>query len=1171
MAANLDIAIVAVTNNKEQNSVSTTAGPRRLSTPPRWIGAPLIVCAVLALCCSLLVATAAQAAPRKPAWTLTATSQPTNLVPGSSTVFEVPEYAIAVTNTGMAATNGEVTYKDTFPAGVTPTTAEGFGYNFEYNIPCDVTGQTVTCVSSDTVQPGQWVRIMIHMDVADSPSNGSAHLVVSGGGAGAVSASDTITVSSTPAPFGFLPGLAGLGTSFTGSDGTPVTQAGSHPDELTLYSAFPTVALPENVTAAGHLRDLQIRLPEGVIADPSATPVLCTESQLESYVDAGHGNQSGCPDASQVGIITINTFALGFKLFTSALYNMVPPPGTPAAFGFNILSLDGKYAHVVGGVDAAGNYALTADTHDILARALNPVIGVQTQLWGDPSDPSHDYTRGGCINSGVAYNITCPVPRTNKPFLTMPSDCSGPLSTTARADSWEEPGVVRSTSTETVDGNGNPLGVSGCSRLDFDPSITLRPDVTVADSSTGLHVDLKVPQSDGLSSLATSTLKNAVVTLPEGMSLSPSAADGLAACSSAQIGMGSNDKPSCPDASKIGTVEVDTPLLDDPLEGSVFVAAQNDNPSHSVLGIYVVAEGPGVVIKLGGHVQSDPVTGQLTTTFTDNPQLPFSDFKLDFFGGPRAALATPESCGSFTTTSALSPWSGNPAKTPSDSFQISSGCDGGFAPSFTAGVVSPVAGGSSAFTLQIARRDGQQHLRSVSTTLPQGLLARVGSVALCSDGDAAAGTCPEASRVGSTDTAAGPGSDPFHIAGKVFWTGPYKGGPYGLSVVVPAKAGPFDLGTVVVRASIRVDPITAQVTAVSDDIPHLLTVTGRDGQTEGFPLRVRSIDISMDRPGFMLSPTSCDPKSIGGTLDSWEGATANVSSRFQVGDCGSLALSPKLAIALTGKGQTTDDKHPGVHATVSQTPGQSNLKKVVVSLPLSLALDPDNAQALCEFTDGSKIDPSCPKGSIVGKATAHTPILDQPLTGPVYFVKNIRKDPKSGREIRTLPKLVIPLTGENGLRLNLVGTSNVVSNRLVSTFDNIPDAPVSDFTLDIDGGKSGILVVSGTDICKATQVAQQQVDGQNGKTADADVYLQTPACALKVLSKKVGKTSVAIKIGGLGAGKVTVTGKGIKKTTKTIASSTVATITAMRTHGKPGKVTVSFDPTGPAKAHKTTK
>jgi hypothetical protein len=321
----------------------------------------------------------------------------------------------------------------------------------------------------------------------------------------------------------------------------------------------------------------------------------------------------------------------------------------------------------------------------------------------------------------------------------------------------------------------------------------------------------------------------------------------------------------------------------------------------------------------------------------------------------------------------------------------------------------------------------------------------------------------------------------------------------------------------------------------------------------------------------MVNPTSCAAKAISARLSAAGGQSVPVTKRFQVGDCASLALKPELALSLSGKGQTVDGKHPAISAMLTQPEGQANLKKVRVALPLSLALDVDNANGLCEFVDGSKVTPTCPAASIVGTATAVTPILDEPMTGPVYFVKNVRKDPKSGRDIKTLPKLVVPLVGQNGVKLTLTGTSDVEDDQLVTTFDNIPDASVSSFKLDINGGKGGILTVSGTDICKSTQIAGQKIIGQNNKGADADVYIQTSACPLKVLSKKVDAKSVTLKVGGLSAGKVTVTGKGIKKTTKTITKSTVATMTAKRTKGTPGEVTVSFDPAGPAKVRKTTK
>jgi hypothetical protein len=506
------------------------------------------------------------------------------------------------------------------------------------------------------------------------------------------------------------------------------------------------------------------------------------------------------------------------------------------------------------------------------------------------------------------------------------------------------------------------------------------------------------------------------------------------------------------------------------------------------------------------------------------------------------------------------------------SFVVDQSCDQAsrFEPTLNAGLTVPRAGGSSPFTTTISRPSGQQDINGLNMTLAPGLLANIGSVAQCGEADANAGTCPAGSQIGRTTVASGNGSTPVYIPQKgkaptaVYLAGPYKGAPYSLSIVVPAQAGPYDLGTVVVRAALRVDPIDAHVTVDSDPIPTMLL---------GVPLDVQKIHVAIDRPGFMAAPTNCDPMQISGNVTSAQGASVGVADGFQVTDCATLNVKPKLALSLSGKGQTTDGKHPGVSATLTQAPGQANLKKVSVALPLSLALDPDNANGLCEFVDGSKVEPTCPKASIVGQATARTPILNEPLTGPVYFVKNIRKDPKSGREIRTLPKLVIPLVGPNGLKLTLTGTSAVEDDRLVTTFDAIPDAPVSSFQLDINGGKGGILTVSGdkADVCKANQIAEQQINGQNGKVANADITIQTPACATKIISKKVGKTTVTIKVGGLGAGKLTVTGHGIKKTTKIITNTTVATITAKRTKGKPGKATVTFDPTGPAKARKATK
>ncbi|HEV7493175.1 hypothetical protein [Baekduia sp.] len=1150
-----------------------------------------IAAVVLALC----AATASAAAPA-PGWTLDNFAIPTNFSaadnatctswPGTGYLPPCDGYAITATNVGARPTDDSIiTLADSLPhgltvqhiklfwlgpgaddAGVNPST--DFGGSF-----CDTSA--VRCDAPFTLAPEDILQMLVYVTVdpgASGPVHNSAK--VSGGGAADVTATAENTVGAAAPLFG----PADFSSSPTGADGAPETQAGAHPFALTTRiglnnefritpEGFVTFSGP---TSIEDLRNVVVDLPLGFLGAASAAPT-CTLAQL-TVGNAGAGGNHLCPPDTVVG--HLRTEPNSADSANSPIWNITPEHGVAAEFGY----VDGLnashvlYARVVPGPDG---YVLQVSGLDVPQVSIQDVV---TTFYGNPA--VHDGS--GKIPVAMFAN---------------PSHCDGrPLTTTIHMDSWQHPGSFKADGPPNLSdpawksASSTSPAVTGCNKLRFDPTISVKPDATSADASAGLDLGIKVPQPTDPNTLATPPLKKGVITLPQGMSVNPSAADGLSACSPAQIELGSASPPTCPDASKVGTVEVQSPLLPGTLSGSVYLATQYDNPFHSLLAGYIVIDDPatGVVVKIPGRLDTDPSTGQITGVFDNNPQLPFSELRIHFFGGPRGNLATPDKCGTYTTTSDLEPWSApdsGPDATPADSFPITSGCSVAFGPGFEAGTTSPIAGTYAPFVLKLTRQPGSPQVVGLDTTLPEGLLGKLAGLSQCSEAaiasasasdrtgaaEKASPSCPASSQVGVIDVGAGSGT-PFYVQGTAYLAGPYKGAPFSLALVTPAVAGPFDLGTVVVRAGLYIDPITAQVTVNSDPIPTIV---------DGIPLRIRDIRVNTNRPDFTLNPTSCDPMAIGAQVFGTDGATAAVSSRFQAGGCAGLAVAPKLAINLTGKGQTTDDKHPGVHATVSQTPGQANLKKVTVTLPLSLALDPDNAQALCEFTDGSKIDPTCPKGSIVGHAVAHTPILDQPLTGPVYFVKNIRKDPKSGREIRTLPKLVIPLTGENGLRLNLVGTSNVVDNHLVNTFDNIPDAPVSDFTLNIDGGKSGILVVSGTDICKTTQIADQQVDGQNGKTQTAKITLGTP-CGLGIVGSSHTSTSLKLTVGGIGAGKVSVSGKGIAKTSRTIGGATTATLTARLSkaaasrlkhhHDVRVKVTVSFTPKGAKKAktsHKT--
>ena len=912
-----------------------------------------------------------------------------------------------------------------------------------------------------------------------------------------------LAVGAWLASVGAAPALASFGiTSFDSSlinqDGTPATQAGSHPYEaITTFTFTTTIDSSGQTVPDGSMKDVRVDLPPGLVGDPNATP-KCTLRDLDN---------TNCPGSTQVGQLALYTPSGTFV--TTPVYNMVPPGNLPAQFGFGITVGAQTYAdafidfHVRTGAD----YGLTATVNDIPSE-LVPFTGSSLTLWGVPADPSHDAGRR-CAGAVTPCSSGAPL----TPLLTMPTACTGPLTTTLTADSWESQGDFVSASSVSKDTSGNPVGITGCGRLTFNPTISAQPDTTVADSPAGLNVEVHVPQApDDPSALATPALNQATVTLPEGVSVNPSAANGLAACTPQEIGIDNASEPSCPDASKIGSVEVDTPLLSVPLTGGIYFAQQTQNPFGSLLAIYVTAEADGVLVKLAGHVVADPVTGQLTTTFSNNPQLPFTDFKLDFFGGPEGVLATPESCGSFTTNADFSPWSApdsGPDATPSDIFSINSGCVSGFSPSFTAGTQNAQAGAYSPFVVSMSRSDTDQNLQGLSVTLPPGMLAKLAGVGECSEqqlasissapgtgaAQAANPSCPAGSQVGTVQTGAGTGGDPFFLPGKAYLTGPYKGAPYGLAVVVPAIAGPLDLGTVVVRQALHIDPTTAQVTAVSDPFPTIL---------DGIPLRIRRIDVNLNRPDFTVNPTSCDPMSVAGTLSSTGGLSAPVSSRFQVGGCSALAFSPRLKMALTGKGKTRSGDHPALVSTLTQPFGQTNIHTVKVTLPLSMALDPNNSQHVCNYDVALAVHGGavpCPASTIVGTATAITPLLSQPLTGKVYLVQGIRFS--HGNRIRTLPSLLVPLRGQIALDLR-AKTSVNAGSALVTTFSPIPDAAVSKFTLTITGGKKGLLVITGRGrtICGKPQITGATLGAQSGKTENSSIKMSTPCGKAKKAAKR---------------------------------------------------------------------
>ncbi|HZD91399.1 MAG TPA: hypothetical protein VE224_14960, partial [Pseudolabrys sp.] len=734
----------------------------------------------------------------------------------------------------------------------------------------------------------------------------------------------------------------------------------------------------------------------------------------------------------------------------------------------------------------------------------NPVMSAQAQLWGDPSGKSHEEIRSVCHN---LHHHVCPVAQRNTPFLTMPSACSSdPLKTTVLAESWEEAGVEHPDEAESSDPFGNPVGVSGCSSLEFEPKLTLTPDAGTAETPTGVHIDLNVRQNKVSNlpecmedptlqrCLATSNVRDTTVRFPAGMALNPAAASGLEACTEGQIGYEprggeihfSKERPQCPDGSKVGSVEVDTPLLDHPVKGGVYVAQPYANPFGTLLAVYVVVDDPedGIEIKLAGRTEADPNTGQLTTSFEEAPELPFEDFKVDLFNGPRAALRTPSTCGNYDTTSVETPWSGTAPVATNSTFTVKRGANGGPCaaseaampdhPGFEAGTETPLAARYSPLLGRLFREDGTQQLTGLSMTLPEGLTGKLAGVSTCSDAAIAAAasksgdselaspSCPASSLLGEVQVGAGAGSAPYYTTGKIYLGGPYEGAPFSAAVITPAVAGPFDLGTVVVRTPAYVNPSTAQVSVRSDAFPHIL---------KGIPLDLRDARLSLARNEFTLNPSSCAEMGFTGSASSLLGGSAALSQRFEVGGCRGLEYKPKLFLRLYGKAHR--GAHPRLRAVLIAKPGEANTARASVALPRSEYLENAHINTVCTRVQFAAHE--CPRGSIYGHAKAITPLLDEPLVGPVYLRSSSHE----------LPDMVAALHGPRSrpIEVELDGRIDSVHGGIRSTFETVPDQPVSKFILNMKGGSKG-LIVNSRNICARTYRATAKFRGQNGKTHD---------------------------------------------------------------------------------------
>ena len=842
------------------------------------------------------------------------------------------------------------------------------------------------------------------------------------------------------------------------------SQAGDHPD-LTVSFALKLEKGTQKLPATTH--EAIVELPPGLADYPGAVE-QCTTAQLMSTDVEDPSNATGCPQDSQVGVAEAQLFKNGNLLAVSEpLFSMTPLQDGSAVARFGFM---GDLFPVILDVSLRSEGDYGAEVKALGISSLVPLLSAKTTVWGVPADESHDTRRDTPYEAG--HNGGVPETPDGKrrsglpraPFLASPTRCGVARPLTLTVASYAEP--ERRVSAET---SLPPL--SGCGKLDFEPRLSLAPTSHVAAEPTGLDAETTLRQDESPNGDATSTLRAARVILPPELTVADGAANGLAACSETQVGLGTRESAHCPEAAKIGAVEIDTPVLTHPLHGAVY---QRMPTPGDLIGLWLVVDEQGVHLKLRGKVHTDPGTGQITTVFDEGtpqtegiPQAPVSRFSLEFFGGARAPIAAPRHCGTYYAHYEFIPWSGGATDSGEAPVSFGEGCGtGGFSPKLGGGSTEPLAGAYTTFLSELRRESGEQELSSFDLTLPTGLTAKLAGVELCEGAAAASGDCPPGSQIGIVAAAAGPGPSPLWIPepGKeptaIYLSGPYKGAPYGVVAKVPAQAGPFDLGDVITRAGLYVNPVSAQVTARIDPLPRLL---------EGIPISLRRVDTIVNRQNFVLNPTDCSRKQLAARVSSTEGALANVSSPFGVGGCRGLGFKPSLSFELQGK-KTNRGAHPALRALLKTRPGDANIASLQASLPHSEFLDQAHIRTICTRIQFAA--QQCPARSIYGHVTAFSPLLDFPLEGPVYLRSSSHE----------LPDLVAVVRGPgtHPIEFNAIGRIDSVNGGIRTTFEAFPDAPISKAIVEMQGGKKGLLVNS-RDVCRSPKRAKVALKAHSGK------------------------------------------------------------------------------------------
>ena len=945
------------------------------------------------------------------------------------------------------------------------------------------------------------------------------------------------------AEFGVAPGTFEAGTcveagcTYSSPHSAFYTQAAGHPPfGITAFELKATGSSPNREPEGAALRRIRVDVPAGLAANPEA-PEKCPVSEFEA------GNCETKYPGSRVATNELVAYAgaplnIDLPKTEAPVFNLQQPPGLPLDFGIEVAALK-QHIFLEGHVAWWSDYHEYFEIKDIPQKAeleVLPKVTAEVPI--------------SVLESKLVFKG-----RTGGNFLTLPSECSSSTESHLEVESWS--GQVDRSPTTT------PVGVEGCAEVPFEPVAELKAQTSERDTPDGGTAEVRVPQF--ATSTNTADIRDARVTLPEGMTLNPSAAHGLTACTAAQIGIGTTNPVSCPASSKVGSVLIETDLPPGSLEGNVYLGSPGGGAiTDPPFTVYIDAESElGVSVRLQGQVSPDPSTGRLEVSFLHNPQLPFSSLALSATPGARAPLANPLECGKSSAAFTFTPWTGLAAFSGTSPFTTGGGSCPAPAPlamSQSVGTSSPNAGAYTSFTFDLARGDGTQYLQKLATTLPAGVVGEVPAVPRCGEPAAASGDCPASSRIGTATATVGAGPEPYEFSGPVYLTGPYAGAPYGLSIPIEAAAGPFDLGRVVTRAQIGVDTYSGRVIAVSD-VPTIV---------KGVPLRLKSLSVTVDHPNFMVNPTSCAGLTDDTRLTSTFGTQLVDSSPFAVGNCGALQFKPTFSASTSAK--TSRANGASLRVTMTQGAHQANLHSAVVSLPTALPSRLTTLQKACAEATYAANPLGCPPQSVVGTATVHTPVLPEPLSGPATLVSH------GGA---AFPDLDILLQGDGGVSVILVGNTNIKNGITTSSFASIPDVPVSSFELNLPTGPHSALAAFG-DFCKKPLTMPTTLTAQNGATVKQSTRVSVRDCGVRILKRRVRGHRLVLTLQTFAAGRVTVSGRYLHKTRRKLKRGARFTIRVPLSRGAVSrlraghrlkvKVRVAFAPSthGEASSHAST-